>query len=117
MALNMYDQLVDACREAETWPLNQLRKQQLNRVLYNYQQRLHADQERLLDTKQSSVEFWEAPFGAESKIPEPTRVVDNSLLKFQTGFQGNSVKSLEELIQHFHEHIYHRVKDPRNRHV
>lgn len=117
MALNMYDQLVDACRGAETWPLNQLRKQQLNRVLYNYQQRLHADQERLLDTKRSSVEFWEVPFGAESKIPGSSRFADKALLKFRTEFQGKFVKSLEELIQHFHEHIYHRVKDPRSRHV
>lgn len=117
MALNMYDQLVDACREAETWPLNQLRKQQLNRVLYNYQQRLHADQERLLDTRQSSVEFWEAPFGAESKTPGLSRFADKVLLSFQTVFQGKSVKTLEELIQHFHEHIYHHVKDPRSRHV
>ncbi|KAI7787255.1 hypothetical protein LA080_000592 [Diaporthe eres] len=94
----MYDQLVEACREAETWPLNLLHKQQLNGVLYNYQQRLHADENRLLDRKQASVEFWEAPFGAEK-------------------FQGKSVKSIEELVQHFHEHIYHRVKDPRSRHV
>lgn len=35
----MYDQLVEACRETETWPLDLLRKQQLNHVLYNYQQR------------------------------------------------------------------------------
>ncbi|KAL2293259.1 hypothetical protein FJTKL_05208 [Diaporthe vaccinii] len=98
MAINMYDQLVEACREAETWPLNLLHKQQLNGVLYNYQQRLHADENRLLDRKQASVEFWEAPFGAEK-------------------FQGKSVKSIEELVQHFHEHIYHRVKDPRSRHV
>lgn len=117
MALNMYDQLVDACHEAETWPLNQLRKQQLNRVLYNYQRRLYADQERLLDTKQSSVEFWEAPFGADSKTPIYSRVADKFSLKFQTGFRGKSVKSLEELIQHFHGHIYHRVRDPRSRHV
>lgn len=67
----MYDQLVEACREAETWPLNLLRKQQLNRVLYNYQQRLHADENRLLDIKQAAVEFWEAPFGAESKVLDP----------------------------------------------
>lgn len=71
MAINMYDQLVQACREAETWPLNLLRKQQLNRVLHNYQQRLHVDERRLLDAKQASVEFWEAPFGAESKTLAP----------------------------------------------
>lgn len=71
MAINMYDQLVEACREAETWPLNLLRKQQLSRVLYNYQQRLRADENRLLNTKQASVEFWEAPFGAERKDFDP----------------------------------------------
>lgn len=71
MAINMYDQLVEACREAETWPLNLLRKQQLNRVLCNYQQRLHTDERRLLDTKQASVEFWEAPFGAECRNLDP----------------------------------------------
>lgn len=68
MAISMYDQLVEACREAETWPLNLLRKQQLNRVLYNYQQRLRADEDRLLDTRQAAVDFWEAPFGADSTI-------------------------------------------------
>lgn len=67
MAINMYDQLIEACREAETWPLNLLRKQQLNRVLHNYQQRLHVDESRLLDTKQANIEFWEATFGADSK--------------------------------------------------
>jgi len=71
MAINAYDQLVQACREADTWPLNLLRKQQLNRVLCNYQQRLHTDESRLLDSKQASVEFWEAPFGAESKCLGP----------------------------------------------
>lgn len=78
MAINMYDQLVEACREAETWPLNLLRKQQLNRVLHKYQQRLHADESRLLDTKQASVEFWEAPFGAESKPFDPGVLQMNS---------------------------------------
>ncbi|KAL1855720.1 hypothetical protein Daus18300_011003 [Diaporthe australafricana] len=71
MAINMYDQLVEACREAETWPLNLLRKQQLNRVLINYQQRLHADESRLLGTRQASVEFWEAPIGAEYLVGIP----------------------------------------------
>lgn len=71
MAISAYDQLVQACREAETWPLNLLRKQQLNRVLWNYQQRLLTDENRLLDSKQASVEFWEAPFGAESKYSTP----------------------------------------------
>ncbi|KAK2607656.1 hypothetical protein N8I77_006319 [Diaporthe amygdali] len=98
MAINMYDQLVEACREAENWPLNLLRKQQLNRVLCNYQQRLHADESRLLDTKRASVDFWEAPIGSAN-------------------FQETTIKSIEELIQHFHKHLHNRVKDPKSRHV
>lgn len=78
--------------------MNLLRKQQLDRVLCNYQQRLRTDENRLLDSDHASVEFWEAPFGAES-------------------YQGKTVKSMEELTDHFREHVYHRVKDPRSRHV
>ncbi|ROV89216.1 hypothetical protein VMCG_09899 [Cytospora schulzeri] len=94
----MFDQLVEACKEAEIWPLNLIRKQQLNRVLENYQERLRGHEDRLFVSTGGRVCFWEA-FPGENYFEE-------TLLSNQ-----------EELKQHLGRHLLHRVADPRSRHV
>lgn len=70
MAINAMDQLVEACNEADTWPLNLSRKQHINRVLKNHNEQLRLDEGRLFVTSAPSVEFWEAPVGQDSKLPD-----------------------------------------------
>lgn len=67
MAVNAFDQLVEACYQAETWPLNLIRKKHLNRVLDHYRTRLLGDDKRLFVESGAAVDFWEARVGNNSE--------------------------------------------------
>ncbi|ROV95122.1 hypothetical protein VSDG_05806 [Cytospora chrysosperma] len=71
----MFDQLVEACKKADSWPLNIIRKQQLNRVLKNYQDRLRGDEGRLFVPTGGHVCLWEA-FAGEDYFNETYRKLD-----------------------------------------
>lgn len=64
----MIDQLVEACKAADTWPMNLIRKQQLNRILLRYQEQLRGYEDRLFDPKGGCVCFWEASTGEDRKF-------------------------------------------------
>ncbi|ROW17225.1 hypothetical protein VPNG_01207 [Cytospora leucostoma] len=100
MGTHMLDQLNEACEQADTWPLNLIRKQHLNRVLDNWRKRLHADEGRLFVPKDAKgqVKFWETFSGQDS-------------------FNETPLCDRGELIEHFDRHLRQCVKDPRSRHV
>jgi hypothetical protein len=75
MDANMFDQLVEACKEADSWPLNIIRKQQLNRVLENYRNRLRGDEGRLFVPTGGRVCFWEAFAGEDCECCDTSSIL------------------------------------------